>query len=98
MPEIAGEYVDRLVTVEIRNRGIPVGITRPLYESARAEGGGRPLTLRAAEGLLQHVKRGDNVLVITGAGAAPQLPNGENDGPIGAAALAHALYRGVGVT
>ena len=96
MPEIAGEYVDRLITVEIRNRGIPIGVTRPLYEAARAEGGGRPLTLRAAEGLVENVRRGDNVFIITGAGTPPLLPKGENDGPIGAAVLARALYRGIG--
>jgi hypothetical protein len=54
MPEIIGEYVDRLVTVELRNRGMPHGITRPMYDAARAEGGGRPLALRAAEGLVKN--------------------------------------------
>lgn len=98
MPEIAGEYVDRLITVEIRNRGLPIGVTRPLYDAARAEGDGRPLTLRAAQGLVERVRRGDNVFIITGAGAAPQLPYGENDGPIGAAALARALHWGIGAT
>lgn len=98
MPEIAGEYVDRLITVEIRNRGIPIGVTRPLYEAARAEGGGRPLTLRAAEGLVERVHRGDNVFIITGAGTPPLLPEGENDGPVGAAVMARALYRGIGAT
>lgn len=98
MPEIAGEYVDRLITVEIRNRGIPTGVTRPLYEAARAEGGGRPLTLRAAEGLVENVRPGRNVFLITGAGTPPLLPRGENDGPVGAAVLARALYRGIGAT
>jgi D-glutamate cyclase len=98
MPEIAGEQADRLITVEIRNRGIPIGVTRPLYEAARAEGGGRPLTLRAAEGLVDKVRRGSNVFIITGAGTPPLLPKGENDGPVGAAVLARALYRGIGAT
>lgn len=96
MPEIIGEYVDRLVTVELRNRGMPHGITRPMYDAARAEGGGRPLTLRAAEGLVQSVHRGDNVFILTGAGTPPALPKGENDGPPGAAVLGRALYRGIG--
>ena len=98
MPEIAGEYVDRLITVEIRNRGMPRGITRQMYDAARAEGGGRPLTLRAAEGLVEHVHRGDNVFIVTGAGTPPLMPKGENDGPVGAAVLARALYWGIGAT
>jgi len=96
MPEIVGEYVDRLVTVELRNRGMPHGITRPMYDAARAEGGGRPLTLRAAEGLVKSVRRGDNVFIITGAGTPPNMPKGENDGPPGAAVLGRALFRGMG--
>ncbi len=96
MPEIIGEYVDRLITVEMRNRGMPHGITRPMYEAALAEGGGRPLTLRAAEGLVSRVHRGDNVFIITGSGTPPALPKGENDGPPGAAVLGRALYRGMG--
>ncbi len=96
MPEIIGEYVDRLVTVELRNRGMPHGITRPMYDAARAEGGGRPLTLRAAEGLVRNVRPGDTVFIITGAGNPPTLPKGENDGPPGAAVLGRALFRGIG--
>lgn len=98
MPDIMGEYVDRLVTVEMRNRAMNPGTTLPLYEAAREEGGGRPLTTRAAEGLVEHVHRGDNVIIITGAGTPPTLLNGESDGPPGAAALAHALFYGIGAT
>jgi hypothetical protein len=98
MPEVAAEYVDRLITVEIRNRGMPRGITRPLYEAARAEGGGQPLTFRAAQGLVERVHRGDNVFIVTGAGTPPLLPKGENDGPVGAAVLARALRWGMGAT
>jgi hypothetical protein len=98
VPEIAAEYVDRLITVEIRNRGMPRGITRPLYDAARLEGGGRPLTLRAAEALCAHVHRDDNVFIVTGAGRPPMMPKGENDGPVGAAVLARALLRGIGAT
>lgn len=75
---------------------MPHGITRPMYDAARAEGGGRPLTLRAAEGLLKNVRRGDSVFIITGAGTPPTMPKGENDGPPGAAVLGRALYRGMG--
>jgi len=30
MPDIMGEYVDRLVTVEMRNRGMNFGIVRQI--------------------------------------------------------------------
>ena len=50
----------------------------------------------AAERLVEAVGRGDVVLVLTGAGLKPILPEGENDGPPGAAALSRALYRGLG--
>ena len=96
MQEILGEYVDRLITVELRNRAMPHGMTRQFYEAALAEGGGRSLTLRAAEGLVKNVRRGDCVFIITGAGTPPALPKGESDGPPGAAVLGRALYKGIG--
>lgn len=97
-PPAMADYVDRLVTVEMRNRGMPGGKIIPLYEAARAEGGGEPLTFRAAASLLSRTRRHDNVLIITGAGSGPLIPNGENDGPVGAAVLARALHRGAGCT
>ena len=69
---------------------------RQFYEAALAEGGGRPLSLRAAEGLVKNVHRGDSVIIITGAGTPPALPKGESDGPPGAAVLGRALYKGIG--
>lgn len=95
MPDVMGEYVDRLVTVEMRNRGMNHGIVRQIYDAARAEGGGRPITSRAAEALVERVGPGDVVFLITGAGYAPEVPNGESDGPPGAAVLARALYWGL---
>ncbi len=92
------DYVDRLVTVEMRNRGMPGGRIIPLYEAARAECGGEPLAFRAAASLLARTRRDDSVLIVTGAGSGPLIPNGENDGPVGAAVLARALHRGVGCT
>jgi hypothetical protein len=41
------------------------------------------------------VKPGDVVFIVTGAGYAPEVPNGESDGPPGAAALARAIYWGL---
>ena len=96
MPDYIGEHIDRLITTEIKNRGMPHGFLIELYEVARKEAGGRPLTTLAAEGLVRSVGKGDAVFLMTGAGYPPHLPKGESDGPPGAAALARALYRGFG--
>ena len=96
MPDFVGEAVDRLISVEIKNRGMPFGILQPMYDAARAAAGGRPLSMLAAEGLHRTLQRGDTVFVLTGAGYAPTMPKGESDGPPGAAALARILYRGLG--
>lgn len=92
------EYIDRLITVEMRNRAMPHGTIIPLYDAARKEGGGQPLTLRAAAGLVEHVHPGDNVFIVTGAGSGELIPQGENDGPVGAAVLARAVLLGLGAT
>jgi D-glutamate cyclase len=92
------DYIDRLVTVEMRNRGMPAGKIIPLYEAARTEAGDEPLTYKAASGLLASTGRHDKVLIVTGAGSGPLIPKGENDGPVGAAVLARALYWGIGCT
>ena len=71
MPAFSAFDADRLVTVEIKNRGMPFGILQPLYDAARRAAGGRPLSMLAAEGLQRAVRRGDTVFVLTGAGYAP---------------------------
>ena len=50
----------------------------------------------AAERLKAAVGEGDVVFLLTGAGYAPTMPEGESDGPPGAAALAKILYKGLG--
>jgi hypothetical protein len=92
------DYIDRLVTVEMRNRAMPNGKIGPLYDAARAEGGGEPLVFRAAQGLINALRPGDNVFIVTGAGSGPLIPKGENDGPVGGAVLARALHLGLGAT
>lgn len=87
-----------MITVEMRNPGLPHSMIAPLYEAARTEGGGDPLTFRAAEALIQEVTPGDVVLINTGAGSGELIPNGENDGPVGAAVLARAVKKGLGAT
>ena len=97
MPEVIGEYVDRLCTIEMRPSGgnLPRGMMHRLYAVARPAGE-KPLTLAMAEALLGRVGAGDNVFILTGAGGAPVLPRGEVDGLLGAAALARELTLTVG--
>lgn len=95
MPDIIGDAVDRLITVELRNRAMNHGIIPGIYAAARAEGGGRPVTARAAEALVAAISPGDPVLLVCGAGYPPEMPNGESDGPPGVAVLARALFWGL---
>ncbi len=96
MPDITGDAVDRVCTIQAKNRGMPHDFVVHLYEAARKLTGGRPISTVAAERLIDTVGRGDVVLVLTGAGLKPILPEGESDGPPGAAALSRALHRGLG--
>jgi len=96
--EIIGEYIDRLLTVEMRPYKFHVrGKIHQLYEAARTQAGVKSLSLLAANRILERVKKNDTVFVITGTGAKPHLPNGESDGPPGCAAIARALTLGLGV-
>ena len=96
MPDITGDAIDRVCTIQAKNRGMPHNFIVRLYEAARKLTGDRPISTVAAERLMETLGKGDVVLVLTGAGLAPILPEGESDGPPGAAALACALYRGLG--
>jgi D-glutamate cyclase len=95
MPHIIGENVDRLVTVEMRSKGIVRGNIVELYAAARHQLG-EPLTMLAAKRLREAVKPGDAVIIATGAGSWPWMPHGETDGPPGAASLARAITLGLG--
>lgn len=95
MPEIFGDHVDRLITVEMKRPGlISRGVILPLYEAAR-QVQERPLTLLAAERLHQNVKDGSYVLILTGSGRPPWRPAGETDGPLGAVSMARAIKLGL---
>ncbi len=39
MAEIMGQYVDRLINIEIRNRAMNIGVMGKLYRAALAEAG-----------------------------------------------------------
>jgi len=85
-----GDGIDRLVTIEITGRGV-IG---DLYAAARQAQDG-PLCLAAAARLLEHVHKGDAVILATGFPMYPWFA-GEQDGPVGAAALARTLVLGIG--
>jgi hypothetical protein len=96
--QITGERIDRLMTVEIRplNGGLPAGYVVPMYNVCRTHHG-EPLSSLAARKLADTLSRGDIVFIATGAGTPPNLPQGETDGPVGAAVLARALVVAFGV-
>lgn len=91
--ETIGETIDRLLTLDIAGRGV-IG---KLYEAARALHQS-PLCLLAAKKLAEVVQPKDIVLIATGMIIYPfqHLGMGENDGPVGGAALARALRIALG--
>ena len=96
MPEIIGEYVDKVVNVEMWDDNQPRrNKTQLFYEAARAKQGA-PLTYLAAKGIKENVKQDDYVILLSGAGISPWLEWGETDGPTGIASLARALGFGLG--
>src|SRR5699024_2042652 len=92
MPQIIGENLDKLTTLEIKagTGNLPRGVVKQLYDAERSRTN-EPLTYSMASALLDAVGTNDNVLIITGAGGPPGLPNAEIDGIPGAVAIARAL-------
>src|SRR5680860_30724 len=93
--DVIGENVDHLCQLELRCRGYAHGVIHNLHRAAR-EKTGEPLAMAAAKRLQQVVKRGDVVLLATGAGNPLSLPVGETDGPLGTTALARMLAEALG--
>jgi hypothetical protein len=91
--DIIGETIDRLLTLDIAGRGV-IG---KLYEAARSLHRS-PLCLLAAQKIAEVVQPKDIVLIATGMIIYPfqHLGMGENDGPVGGAALARALRIALG--
>jgi hypothetical protein len=97
LTEVVGEYLDRLVTVEMRRLREPLrGITRPIYEAILRKQR-KPATTLAADRLLEALQDGDYMFCTTGSGMPPWMPKGEVDGPPGLASVARALHLGRGV-
>jgi len=88
-----GETIDRLLTLDIAGRGV-IG---KLYEAARSLHRA-PLCLLAAQKVTEVVQPKDIVLIATGMIIYPfqHLGMGENDGPVGGAALARAFQIALG--
>ncbi|WP_457093575.1 glutamate cyclase domain-containing protein [Microvirga sp. P5_D2] len=82
--------LDDLINVEFKAKRPLLGGTRIRYAAARAAAGG-PTVLQAGRLLLGLPTRG-TVFVTTGAGNSVTLPEGETDGPSGAAFVARALW------
>lgn len=96
MPDVVGQYVDQIMTTELRPIGnMPRGVAHKLYEAVRAQSKS-PLSSAMAVALHGRVDHGDRVLIVCGAGGAPSLPTGEIDGLLGATALARVLALGIG--
>lgn len=97
MIEDIAKNVDRLVTVGARWGGRPdKWLIVPLYEYACKKLGIVSPSLAAAQKMVEKVKAGDRVFIVTGFGSYPRQPLGETDGPLGAASLARSIRLGLG--
>lgn len=87
--EIVCDNIERLITTEVRPRGLTRGVIGGMYAAARA--GGPPLGLAVGQALMAH--QGKRVGIFTGAPVPGYMPNGENDGPLGSIVAGRALER-----
>src|SRR5699024_720706 len=94
MSKIIGEYLDQLCSIEMRPGlgNMPRGFIKKLYKAARKPNE-NPLIYQITKELLENIKEGDTVFILTGAGGAPDFPEAEVDGILGAISIARALRR-----
>ncbi len=85
------EYLDHVVSTELKAASVLQGATRLRYQWARERQGGTPITQLAGERLARSLRPQGVVLLSTGTGNPVWLPNGETDGPSGLAVLARAF-------
>lgn len=90
------EQIDRLCILDLRPPGPTGGYIGHFYHAVR-QIAGLPLSLAAAT-CLSGVQAGATVVIATGFCHPERLPQGETDGPPGAAALARAVRLGLGAT
>ncbi|MHC4684603.1 MAG: glutamate cyclase domain-containing protein [Planctomycetota bacterium] len=93
----ATDAIDRLCNIEMRLGGDHIhNVTTRIYDAARSKAD-EPFTLSAARRLVESVNQGDTIFILTGAGRAGGLwlPQGETDGPPGAAAIGRTLALGL---
>jgi len=88
-----GATVDRLCTLDLRPAGPTSGYIGHFYTAVQALTGA-PLALTAAQCLSQ-VPADSTVVIATGFCHPQRLPQGETDGPPGAAVLARAVLHGL---
>lgn len=91
---VMGEQIDRTISVCLRPR-YNWGATPRLWEAGYKKLG-RPLTLLAAEKLMDVVKSGDTVILSTGWPIPPIYPEGEICGLAGVSTLARSLSIALG--
>lgn len=88
--------IDRLVTTLMGEGGSEKRwIVPPLYDSASAKLGNKPISLVAAQSMINSIKDKDTVFLIADFAFYPDLPYGETDGPLGVASLARAVRLGL---
>ena len=84
------EYLDQIISIELKNRPAQQGGTERRYRLARQQQGDRALTDIISEALHKRAIGGTAILT-TGTGNPVWLPEGETDGPSGVAILARAF-------
>lgn len=88
LPDQVFESLDDLINIEFKAKRQMIGGTRIRHAAARAAAG--EATILEAARLLNGIDQG-TIFITTGAGNPLTLPQGETDGPSGAAFIARAL-------
>jgi hypothetical protein len=91
----ACQMLDEIMTLDLSLRGAIKKLYNAAYEKEK-----KPLTLAAAEKLIEAVKPGDVVFFLTGllvrSAFTPDI--GESDGPAGIAVLVNTMQKALGIT
>ena len=94
--EETAKNIDRLATVGARYSGRTDRWLIPqLYDCAYKKLGNKPLSMIAAQKLVEEVESGDCIVLVSDFASYPNMPFGETDGPLGVASLARALRFGL---